>query len=405
MDTTQFEKVRTGRGFFAALDQSGGSTPNALADYGVGRDQYSSEDEMFDLVHAMRTRVMTSPAFDGSRVLAAILFVQTMERDVNGVPTARYLWDEKNVVPFLKVDLGLAAEQDSVQLMKPIDTLDDLLERAQRHRIFGTKMRSVIKDADPAGISAVVDQQFGYADRIRAAGLVPIIEPEVSISSPHKEQAEMLLRDAIAKHVAALPADARVMLKITIPTRPGLYGELAADPRVLRVVALSGGYSRDEACALLARDPTLIASFSRALLEGLTVDQTDEQFNAQLEASIEQIYQASVHKSRPAPERPGVLTVQRGAAGGRFRLPDGVHPARPAHAVRRRQPGGEPAARRPGQRICCRAAFSRHSCSAYSTARWRPMAAPWAQACWNVASPIWLRNPGRVSSSDGAVAA
>jgi len=251
---------------------------------------------MFDLVHAMRTRVMTSPAFDGSRVLAAILFVQTMERDVNGVPTARYLWDEKNVVPFLKVDLGLAAEQDSVQLMKPIDTLDDLLERAQRHRIFGTKMRSVIKDADPAGISAIVDQQFGYADRIRAAGLVPIIEPEVSISSPHKEQAETLLRDAIAEHVAALPADARVMLKITIPTRPGLYGELAADPRVLRVVALSGGYSRDEACALLARDPTLIASFSRALLEGLTVDQTDEQFNAQLEASIEQIYQASVHK-------------------------------------------------------------------------------------------------------------
>ena len=296
MDTTQFEKVRTGRGFFAALDQSGGSTPNALADYGVGRDQYSSEDEMFDLVHAMRTRVMTSPAFDGSRVLAAILFVQTMERDVNGVPTARYLWDEKNVVPFLKVDLGLAAEQNSVQLMKPIDTLDDLLERAQRHRIFGTKMRSVIKDADPAGISAIVDQQFGYADRIRAAGLVPIIEPEVSISSPHKEQAEMLLRDAIAKHVEALPADARVMLKITIPTRPGLYGELAADPRVLRVVALSGGYSRDEACARLARDPTLIASFSRALLEGLTVDQTDEQFNAQLEASIEQIYQASVHK-------------------------------------------------------------------------------------------------------------
>jgi fructose-bisphosphate aldolase class I len=296
VDTTQSEKVRTGRGFFAALDQSGGSTPNALAEYGIGRDQYSSDAEMFDLVHAMRTRVMTSPAFDGSRVLAAILFEQTMERDVNGVPTARYLWDEKNVVPFLKVDLGLAAEQDGVQLMKPIDTLDDLLERARRHRIFGTKMRSVIKDADQAGISAIVDQQFGYASRIRAAGLVPILEPEVSISSPHKEQAETLLRDAIAKHVEALPGDARVMLKVTIPTRPGLYGELAADPRVLRVVALSGGYSRDEACTLLARDPTLIASFSRALLEGLTVSQTDEQFNAQLESSIEQIYQASVHK-------------------------------------------------------------------------------------------------------------
>ena len=219
-----------------------------------------------------------------------------MERDINGVPTARYLWDEKNVVPFLKVDLGLAAEQDDVQLMKPIDTLDDLLERAQRHRIFGTKMRSVIHDADAAGISAIVDQQFGYANRIRAAGLVPIIEPEVSIVSPHKEQAETMLRDAIVEHVNALPEDAGVMVKITIPTQPGLYGELAADPRVLRVIALSGGYGRDETCALLARDPTLIASFSRALLEGLTVHQTDEQFNARLEASIEQIYQASVHK-------------------------------------------------------------------------------------------------------------
>jgi fructose-bisphosphate aldolase, class I len=296
VDTTQFEKVRTGRGFFAALDQSGGSTPKALAEYGIPPDQYNSETEMFDLVHAMRTRVITSPAFDGSRVLAAILFEQTMERDIDGVPTARYLWDEKNVVPFLKVDLGLAAEENDVQLMKPIDTLDDLLERAQRHRIFGTKMRSVIKDANAAGIAAIVDQQFGYADRIRAAGLVPIMEPEVSITSPHKEQAETMLRDAIAGRVDALPADARVMVKITIPTQPGLYGELAADPRVVRVVALSGGYSRDEACALLARDPTLIASFSRALLEGLTADQTDEQFNAQLEASIEQIYQASVHK-------------------------------------------------------------------------------------------------------------
>ena len=296
MNTNQFEKVRAGRGFFAALDQSGGSTPKALAEYGIGRDRYSSDAEMFDLVHAMRTRVLTSPAFDGSRVLAAILFEQTMERYVNGVPTARYLWDEKNVVPFLKVDKGLAAEQDGVQLMKPIDTLDDLLERAQRHQIFGTKMRSVINHADENGISAIVDQQFGYASRILAAGLVPIIEPEVSISSPDKEQAETLLRDAIAKHVEALPEGSAVMLKITIPDRPGLYGDLAADPRVLRVVALSGGYSRDEACALLARDPTLIASFSRALLEGLTESQSDEQFNARLESSIEQIYQASVHK-------------------------------------------------------------------------------------------------------------
>jgi fructose-bisphosphate aldolase, class I len=295
MNTTQSEKIRTGRGFFAALDQSGGSTPKALAEYGIGPERYSSDAEMFDLVHAMRTRVLTSPAFDGTRVLAAILFEQTMERDVNGVPTAQYL-DEKNVVPFLKVDKGLAAEQDGVQLMKPIDTLDDLLERAQRHQIFGTKMRSVINDADEAGISAIVDQQFAYASRIVAAGLVPIMEPEVSISSPHKEQAETLLHDAIARHVEALPEGTTVMVKITIPTRPGLYGDLASDPRVLRVVALSGGYSRDEACARLARDPTLIASFSRALLEGLTENQTDDQFNAQLESSIEKIYQASVHK-------------------------------------------------------------------------------------------------------------
>jgi len=296
VNTTQFEKIKAGHGFFAALDQSGGSTPKALEEYGIGRDRYSSDAEMFDLVHAMRTRVMTSPAFDGSRVIAAILFEQTMDRNVNGVPTAQYLWDVKTTVPFLKVDKGLAPQQDGVQLMKPIDTLDELLERARRHQIFGTKMRSVIADANETGIAAIVDQQFEYASRIMAAGLVPIIEPEVSISSPHKEQAEVLLRDAIAKHVGALPDSAVVMLKLTIPTRPGLYGELAADPRTLRIVALSGGYSRDKACALLARDPTLIASFSRALLEGLTEGQTDAEFNARLESSIEQIYQASVHK-------------------------------------------------------------------------------------------------------------
>jgi fructose-bisphosphate aldolase, class I len=296
MNTIELEKVRTGSGFFAALDQSGGSTPKALEEYGIGRDRYSSDAEMFDLVHAMRTRVLTSPAFGGSRVLAAILFEQTMDREVGGVPTARYLWDSKKVVPFLKVDKGLAPEQQGVQLMKPIDTLDDLLERANRHQIFGTKMRSVINDANEAGISAIVDQQFEYASRIMAAGLVPILEPEVSISSPRKEQAETLLRDAIAGHVESLPEGALVMLKVTIPTRPGLYGELASDPRVLRVVALSGGYSRDEACDLLVRDPTLIASFSRALLEGLTDSQTDEEFNARLESSVEQIYRASVHK-------------------------------------------------------------------------------------------------------------
>jgi fructose-bisphosphate aldolase class I len=296
VNTAQFEKVKSGRGFFAALDQSGGSTPKALAEYGIGQDRYSTDDQMFDLVHAMRTRVITNAAFDGSRILAAILFEQTMDRTIAGVPTARYLWETKHVVPFLKVDLGLAAEQDDVQLMKPITNLDDTLERANRHQIFGTKMRSVIKDANEAGIAAIVDQQFGYAARISAAGLVPIVEPEVSISSPHKEQAEALLRDAIAKHVDALPADTRVMIKITIPTEVGLYGELAADPRVLRVVALSGGYSRDEACALLAKDPTLIASFSRALLEGLTEGQTDAEFSATLEHSVEEIYRASVDK-------------------------------------------------------------------------------------------------------------
>ncbi|HEX4289672.1 MAG TPA: fructose bisphosphate aldolase [Trebonia sp.] len=296
MNEDQLKKVSTGRGFFAALDQSGGSTPGALAEYGIGRDRYKSDAEMFDLVHAMRTRVMTSPAFDGTRILGAILFEQTMDRTVGGAPTATYLWERKNVVPFLKVDKGLADEADGVQLMKPIDTLDDLLERANQHRIFGTKMRSVIKDASETGIAAIVEQQFGYAERIRAAGLVPILEPEVSIASPHKEQAESLLRDAIHKQVEALPADAKIMVKLTIPTQPGLYADLASDPRVLRVLALSGGYSRDEACALLAHDHAMIASFSRALLEGLRDDQTDEEFNARLEASIAQIYQASVVK-------------------------------------------------------------------------------------------------------------
>ena len=296
MNTTQLAKIRSGRGFFAALDQSGGSTPKALEEYGIAPDRYSSDTEMFDLVHAMRTRVMTSQAFDGSRILATILFEQTMERDIGGVSTARYLWDAKHVVPFLKVDEGLAPLQDGVQLMRPIDTLDDLLERANRHRIFGTKMRSVIGDADQSGIAAIVEQQFHYATRIMAAGLVPILEPEVSISSPHKEQAEAMLRDAVAKQVQALPEDALIMLKVTIPTVPGLYGELGADPRVLRIVALSGGYSRDEACALLVRDPTLIASFSRALLEDLTESQTDEEFNARLSTSIEQIYRASADK-------------------------------------------------------------------------------------------------------------
>jgi fructose-bisphosphate aldolase, class I len=296
MDATQLDKVRSGRGFFAALDQSGGSTPKALAEYGIDQSRYSSSEEMFDLVHAMRTRIVTDPAFDGTRILAAILFEQTMERDVEGVPTAQYLWARKQVVPFLKVDVGLAAEENGVQLMKPIDTLDDLLERANRHRIFGTKMRSVIKDADEGGIAAIVHQQVGYAVRISAAGLVPIMEPEVSIDSPHKEEAEALLHDALQARIQELPREAAVMVKLTIPTQPGRYTDLAADPRVLRVLALSGGYSRDRACELLAREPSMIASFSRALLEGLTEQQTDGQFHARLDASIAQIFDASVDK-------------------------------------------------------------------------------------------------------------
>jgi fructose-bisphosphate aldolase class I len=297
MDDRQRERIGSRRGFFAALDQSGGSTPKALAEYGIDESRYDTEDEMFDLVHEMRTRVITNPAFDGSRILGAILFEQTMERDMLGVPTPRYLWEHKQVVPFLKVDKGLAEERDGVQLMKPIDTLDRLLERANHHRVFGTKMRSVIKDADKDGVAAIADQQVEYGRRIAAAGLVPILEPEVSIDSPHKEEAETLLRDALQSRIGALPDDTTIMLKLTIPTRPGLYAGLAADPRVLRVLALSGGYSRDVACDLLAKERAMIASFSRALLEGLTADQTDEQFTARLDASVAQIFTASVDKT------------------------------------------------------------------------------------------------------------
>jgi fructose-bisphosphate aldolase class I len=295
MDSSQLDKVRSARGFFAALDQSGGSTPKALAEYGIAEDRYSSDAQMFDLVHAMRTRVITSPAFDGARILGAILFEQTMDRAVDGLPTGRYLWERRDVVPFLKVDKGLADEANSVQLMKPIDTLDELLARANEHRMFGTKMRSVIKDADRAGIEAIADQQFAVAARIARAGLVPILEPEVSITSPHKAEAEDLLFAALQSRLESLPADATIMLKLTIPTEPGRYADLAADARVLRVLALSGGYSRDQACERLARDPNMIASFSRALLEGLSDEQSDEEFTATLEVSIAQIYAASVH--------------------------------------------------------------------------------------------------------------
>jgi fructose-bisphosphate aldolase, class I len=296
VNVEQREQVAAGRGFFAALDQSGGSTPKALVEYGIDPDRYDGDDEMFDLVHRMRTRVVTDPAFTGDRVIGAILFEQTMDRDMAGVPTARFLWEQRHVVPFLKVDEGLADEADGVQLMKPIDTLDELLERAVGHGIFGTKMRSVIKDADPAGVRAIVDQQFELGRRIAAAGLVPILEPEVSIDSPRKDEAEALLADALRAGVDALPDGVAVLLKLTIPTQVGRYGELAADPRVLRVLALSGGYSRDEACDRLAEDPAMIASFSRALLEGLSDGQSDAEFHAALEATIEQVYRASVDK-------------------------------------------------------------------------------------------------------------
>jgi fructose-bisphosphate aldolase class I len=297
MDATQLEKIRSGHGFFAALDQSGGSTPGALAHYGIDADSYASDTEMFDLVQAMRARVISSPAFTGDRVLAAILFEQTMDRDVLGVPTAKYLWEHKQVVPFLKVDKGLADEHNDVQLMKPIDTLDGLLNRAVEHGIFGTKMRSVIKDANREGVAAIVAQQFEYAERIGAADLVPTIEPEVSINSPHKDEAEQLLRDELLAHLGTLRPDATVMFKLTIPTQRGLYRPLLSDTRVIGLLALSGGYTRQQACDLLAKEPVMIASFSRALLEGLTRDQTDEEFNEVLAASIDQIFRASVEKT------------------------------------------------------------------------------------------------------------
>ncbi len=297
MDDRQVQRIRSDRGFFAALDQSGGSTPKALAEYGVAEDRYSSDEQMFDLVHAMRTRIITDPAFGGDRVLAAILFEQTMDRDMQGVPTGQYLWQNKQVVPFLKVDKGLAGQDAGVQLMKPIDGLADVLRRANERGMFGTKMRSVIKDADPGGVAAVVEQQFEYGAQIADTGLVPILEPEVSIDSPHKRAAEDLLRDALLRGIASWPQRRPLLLKLTIPSEPGLYHELAGDPRVLRVLALSGGYSRDKACELLAEEPDMIASFSRALLEGLSDQQSEQEFTATLDESIAKIYEASVRKA------------------------------------------------------------------------------------------------------------
>ena len=289
----QAEQLRTRPGFIAALDQSGGSTPKALKLYGIAEGSWSSDKEMMDTMHAMRSRIITSRAFDGRRVLAAILFEDTMDRTVDGRPTADYLWNVKRVVPILKVDKGLEAEANGVQLMKPMPQLDTLLERARANGVFGTKMRSVIKQANPPGIRAVVDQQFEVASRILAKGLVPIIEPEVDIHCPDKAQAEQLLKQALLEKLDTVPADKKVMLKLTLPTQDNLYAECIAHPRVLRVVALSGGYSRDEANQRLARQKGMIASFSRALTEGLSAQQSADAFDASLDQSIESIYQAS----------------------------------------------------------------------------------------------------------------
>ena len=290
----QKEKFRTQNGFIAALDQSGGSTPKALRLYGIAENAWSGEDEMYKLVHDMRTRIITSPAFNGNRILAAILFENTMDRDIEGRPTAEYLWDVKKVVPILKVDKGLADEANGVQLMKPMPDLDKLLARAKAKGIFGTKMRSVIKQANRDGIQAVVDQQFEVGRQIVDAGLVPIIEPEVDIKCPDKAAAESMLKAALMTALDKLPAGKLVMLKLTLPEQDDLYADCIRHPNVLKVVALSGGYSREEANSRLARQHGMVASFSRALTEGLSAQQSDTEFNAMLDAAIEGIYQASI---------------------------------------------------------------------------------------------------------------
>ncbi|MBN1236889.1 MAG: fructose bisphosphate aldolase [Gammaproteobacteria bacterium] len=289
----QLEKIRTEKGFIAALDQSGGSTPKALRLYGINEDAWSNDEEMFTVVHQMRTRIVTSPSFDGDRILGAILFENTMDRDIEGQPTPDYLWKQKRVVPFLKVDKGLAEEKDGVQLMKPIPDLDALLDKAGRKNVFGTKMRSVIKHANKAGIAAIVRQQFEIGRQILAKGLVPIIEPEVDIHCPDKAEAEKLLKAEILRELNELEADQRVMLKLTLPDEDNFYADCIAHPNVLKVVALSGGYTRDEANQRLARNNGMVASFSRALAEGLTAQQSDKEFDAALNESIGSIYKAS----------------------------------------------------------------------------------------------------------------
>jgi fructose-bisphosphate aldolase class I len=293
-DETMKTRMQTGQGFIAALDQSGGSTPKALRLYGIEEDAYASEAEMFDLIHQMRARIATAPAFSGDKVIAAILFEDTMDREIGGKPSARYLWEERGVVPFLKIDKGLEEEAHGVQMMKAIPGLDELLDRAVGHGIFGTKERSVIQSANAAGIANIVAQQMDLGLQVLGKGLTPILEPEVSIGAEDKAEAEDMLLAELDKALEAVPGDRQVMLKLTIPSKPDLYAPLIAHPRVMRVVALSGGYSRAEACAKLAGNAGMIASFSRALTEGLSVEQSDAAFNAALAEAVDAIHAASV---------------------------------------------------------------------------------------------------------------
>ncbi|GAA3751603.1 fructose bisphosphate aldolase [Flavobacterium ginsengisoli] len=293
-NTEQLNLMHSGKGFIAALDQSGGSTPKALLQYGVAENQYTNDEEMYTLVHEMRTRIIKSPAFDSQYILGAILFENTMDRKIDGQWTADYLWEKKHIIPFLKVDKGLAETANGVQLMKPISGLNELLDRAVERNIFGTKMRSVIKEANPEGIRDVVAQQFEVGKQIFSKGLIPIIEPEVDIYSPDKEKSEQILKQEIQKQLNALDKEVKVMLKLSIPTVNDFYKDLISDPHVVRVVALSGGYSREEANQKLSQNHGLIASFSRALSEGLTAGQSDQDFNAELKETIKGIYQASI---------------------------------------------------------------------------------------------------------------
>ena len=291
-----FEQVKAGKGFIAALDQSGGSTPKALKLYGVEESEYSGDAAMFDLIHQMRSRLIKSKVFTGDRIVGAILFEMTMERQIDGIGSAEYLWNKKKIVPFLKIDNGLAAESNDVQLMKPIPELTSRIAAANKHGVFGTKMRSVINLADAAGIEAVVAQQFEIGKEIIAGGLIPIIEPEVNIKSEQKGQAEEILKTSLINHLNKLNENQTVMLKLSLPTKPNLYQDLVIHPRVLKVVALSGGYSRDDANKMLAENNGVIASFSRALTEGLSAKQSDDQFDALLDSTIQSIFDASVNK-------------------------------------------------------------------------------------------------------------